>query len=169
MSDCHHPPQQQAGKSPGFQTQGRRPTPRVRQDFRMQPAPHIAPDHGHADKQPPQDRVPAAGAEACWMHLPLGRCNAKPPARGGANPTQGALRAPPGGIQEGRTLVPPPLAPRVVTDHRQVKGDGALVRTLHGLGGPVAVLCGRQRIGPGRSPPFWGRFLIHDGTTSYQR
>ena len=140
VSDFHQQPQQQASKPHRFWTQLLRPTSWLRQDFRMPPHPHMAQDQRHADKQQPQDRVAAAGADARLRHLPIGRLNAKTPPGGRAHPTQGAMLDAPGGIQQGFALVAPPMAPRVVTDHRQVKVDGALLRALQGIAGPSALL-----------------------------
>ena len=123
----------------------------------MQPDPHIPQDQGHADEQQPQNRLTTPGADARLMPLPIGRFDAKAPPIGRSNPTQGAMRDTPGGIQEGLSPVPPSVAPRIVTDHRQLKFDGALLRAPHGIGGPVG-LCffGRQRVGSGGAPGVVG-------------
>jgi hypothetical protein len=74
------------------------------------------------------------------MRLPVGRLNAKTTAIGGANPAQGAMGDAPGGLQQGFSPVTPPVAPRVVTDHGEVKGHVALWRALQGLGDCTAFL-----------------------------
>jgi hypothetical protein len=140
VSDFHQQPQQQASKPHRFRTQLPGSTLRLRHDFRMQPDPHIAQDQGNADKQQPQDRVAAPGAETRLMHLPVGRFNAKTPPIGGAKPAQGAMVDAPGGIQQGFAPVTPLVAPRVVTDHGQVKVDSVLWSALQGRGRPAALL-----------------------------
>jgi hypothetical protein len=86
VSDFQQQPQQQASKPQRLQTQLLGPPPRHRDDFGMQPDPHIAQDQGHADEQQPQDRVTATSADARLMYLPIGRLNAKSSPIGSANP-----------------------------------------------------------------------------------
>jgi len=64
MSDFQQQPQQQASKPQRLRTQLPSPTLGLGQDFGMQPDPDIPQDQGHADKRQPQDRIPAAGADA---------------------------------------------------------------------------------------------------------
>ena len=160
--NLHHQPQQQAGKAQRLRTQLSRPTLGLRHDFGMQPHPDIAQHQRHAHKQQTQGRFAAAGAHTSLMRLAIGRLNAKTTAVGGANPTPGPMRDAPGGIQQGLSLVTSPVAPGVVTDHRQVKIDVALFRALQGIGGPVALFRGRQRIGAGGSPRRGGLFPAFD-------
>src|SRR4029453_7311004 len=161
MRDLYQQPQQQPSKPQRLWPKLPGPRLGLCYDFGMQPHPHIAQDQSNAHKQQTQDGVSATGADARLMHLPIRRLNAKAAAIGGTNPPQGPMRDAPGGIQQGFSLVTPPLASRGVTDDGEVKSDAALWRTLQGIGGPLTLLVGRQRIGPGRPsrrrglfPPF---------------
>ena len=119
LRDCHYEPQQQAGKAQRLRTQQSGTTLRLRHDLGMQPDPHMAQHQRYAHKQQTQGRFAAAGADARLMRLPRGRLNPTTTAIRGANPMQSAMCDAPGGIQQGFALVPSPLAPRVMTDHRQ--------------------------------------------------
>ena len=70
------------------------------------------------------------------------------------------MRATPGGLQQGLALVPAPVASRVVTDHRQVKGHLAFFGTLQGRGGPVAVFLSGQGVGPGGASRCRGLYPV---------
>ena len=150
------PPQQQAGTPHRLRMQVLGPPAGLGDDFGMQPAPYLAQDQGHADTQQPQDRIAAARSVARWMPLAIGRRNAKPSPGGRPDPAHGARGDAPGGIQQGRALVAAPLPSRVMTDHRQVNLDVALLGAVQGIGGPSALLLGRQGSGPS-GPPWCGR------------
>ena len=65
-------------------------------------------------------------------------------------------------IPQGLSLVTASLSPRVVTDHRQVQGDVAFLRTFPGLGGPLTLCRVRQGRGAGRASRCGGLFPALD-------
>ena len=158
----HHQPPQPAGKAQRLRSQLARPTLGLHHDFGMQPDPHMAPHPRHADTQQAQGRLTTAGMHAGLMRLPVGRLHATTTAIGGAHPRPGAMRQPPGGIQQRLSLLASPLAACVVTDDRQVKVDVALLRALQGLGGPMTLFRGRPCIGAGGASHRGGFFTTFD-------
>ena len=152
---CHRQPPQQAGQAPRVRAPGSRPPVGLSHAGGMPPSPPLAPPPRHARAQQTQSRCAAAGAQARRMRLTRRRRKAQTTARRRAHPPPRARRQAPWSLPPGRARGTASLSPRVVTAHRQVKGAGAFVRPLHGLGGPVTWWRCRACRGAG-GPPRWG-------------